>query len=308
MSNFSHVSVLLNEAVDGLNIKPCGVYIDGTTGGGGHSYEIAKRLNGGRLICIDRDPDAIAAAKERLKEFDCITFVNDRFSEVKSICNRLEIDRIDGMILDLGVSSYQLDTADRGFSYHMPAPLDMRMSKEGMTAADLVNTLSEQELADIIYKYSDERLSRKIAAAIVEARNTAPIETTDVLAQLISDCYPAKLKKDGHPARRTFQSLRIAVNGEMREAEQGINDCFELLNEGGRISVITFHSIEDRLVKQCFAAFCKGCECPPDFPVCVCGKKPRAQLVNRKPITASKEELEVNSRSRSAKLRVLEKL
>lgn len=308
MSNFSHVSVLLNEAVDGLNIKPCGVYIDGTTGGGGHSYEIAKRLNGGRLICIDRDPDAIAAAKERLKEFDCITFVNDRFSEVKSICNRLEIDRIDGMILDLGVSSYQLDTADRGFSYHMPAPLDMRMSKEGMTAADLVNTLSEQELADIIYKYSDERLSRKIAAAIVEARNTAPIETTDVLAQLISDCYPAKLKKDGHPARRTFQSLRIAVNGEMREAEQGINDCFELLNEGGRISVITFHSIEDRLVKQCFAAFCKGCECPPDFPVCVCGKKPRAQLVNRKPITASREELEVNSRSRSAKLRVLEKL
>ena len=308
MSNFSHISVLLNEAVDGLNIKPGGVYIDGTTGGGGHSYEIAKRLTDGRLICVDRDPDAIAAAKERLKEFDCITFVNDRFSEVKSICNRLEIDRIDGMILDLGVSSYQLDTADRGFSYHMPAPLDMRMSKEGMTAADLVNTLSEQELADIIYKYSDERLSRKIAAAIVEARNTAPIETTDVLAQLISYCYPAKLKKDGHPARRTFQSLRIAVNGEMREAEQGINDCFELLNEGGRISVITFHSIEDRLVKQCFAAFCKGCECPPDFPVCVCGKKPRAQLVNRKPITASKEELEVNSRSRSAKLRVLEKL
>lgn len=308
MSNFSHISVLLNEAVDGLNIKPGGVYIDGTTGGGGHSYEIAKRLTDGRLICVDRDPDAIAAAKERLKEFECITFVNDRFSEVKSICNRLEIDRIDGMILDLGVSSYQLDTAERGFSYHMPAPLDMRMSKEGMTAADLVNTLSEQELANIIYKYSDERLSRKIASAIVEARKIAPIETTDVLAQLISDCYPAKLKKDGHPARRTFQSLRIAVNGEMREAEQGINDCFELLNEGGRISVITFHSIEDRLVKQCFAAFCKGCECPPDFPVCVCGKKPRAQLVNRKPITASKEELEVNSRSRSAKLRILEKL
>ncbi len=305
---FSHKSVLLNEAVDALNIKPNGIYVDGTAGGGGHSYEIAKRLNGGRLISIDRDPSAVKAATQRLSEFQNVTVINARFSQINEILDSLKIDKIDGFLLDLGVSSHQLDTADRGFSYHYDAPLDMRMSDSGVSAEDLVNTLGERELSDIFIKYADERFAGRIARRIVEQRKVSPIDTTLKLASLVSECYPPKLRRDGHPARKVFQALRIAVNDEFGEEERALNDGFERLSAGGRLSVITFHSAEDRLVKQAFAAFCSGCTCPPDFPVCVCGKKPRAKQIFRKPITAGELELSNNPRSRSAKLRAVEKL
>ncbi len=305
---FSHKSVLLNEAVDALNIRPNGIYVDGTAGGGGHSYEIAKRLNGGRLISIDRDPSAVKAATQRLSEFQNVTVVNARFSRINEILDSLKIDKIDGFLLDLGVSSHQLDTADRGFSYHYDAPLDMRMSDSGVSAEDLVNTLGEKELSDIFIKYADERFAGRIARRIVEQRKVSPIDTTLKLASLVSECYPPKLRRDGHPARKVFQALRIAVNDEFGEEERALNDGFERLAAGGRFSVITFHSAEDRLVKQAFAAFCSGCTCPPDFPVCVCGKKPRAKQIFRKPVTASGQELSDNPRSRSAKLRAVEKL
>ena len=307
-NNFTHISVLLKEAVDALDIKPNGIYVDGTAGGGGHSYEIAKRLSGGRLISIDRDPDAIKAATKRLAEFDCCTIVNARFSQISQILDEQGVDQIDGFLLDLGVSSHQLDTGERGFSYHMEAPLDMRMGSSTTSAADLVNTLSDKELSDIFYKYADERFANRIAQKIVEQRSVAPIETTTQLADLISACYPNKFKRDGHPARKVFQALRIAVNDEFGEEEKALADGFERLKPGGRFSVITFHSAEDRLVKQAFAGFAQGCTCPPEFPVCVCGAKPRGKLVFRKPQTASAEELNLNPRARSAKLRAIEKL
>ena len=307
-NNFTHISVLLKEAVDALDIKPNGIYVDGTAGGGGHSYEIAKRLSGGRLISIDRDPDAIKAATKRLAEFDCCTIVNARFSQISQILDEQGVDQIDGFLLDLGVSSHQLDTGERGFSYHMEAPLDMRMGSSTTSAADLVNTLSDKELSDIFYKYADERFANRIAQKIVEQRSVAPIETTTQLADLISACYPNKFKRDGHPARKVFQALRIAVNDEFSEEEKALADGFERLKPGGRFSVITFHSAEDRLVKQAFAGFAQGCTCPPEFPVCVCGAKPRGKLVFRKPQIASAEELNLNPRARSAKLRAIEKL
>lgn len=307
-NNFTHISVLLKEAVDALDIKSNGIYVDGTAGGGGHSYEIAKRLSGGRLISIDRDPDAIRAATKRLAEFDCCTIVNARFSKISQILDEQGIDQIDGFLLDLGVSSHQLDTGERGFSYHMEAPLDMRMGSSTISAADLVNTLSDKELADIFFKYADERFANRIAQKIVEQRSVAPIKTTTQLADLISACYPNKFKRDGHPARKVFQALRIAVNDEFGEEEKALADGFERLKPGGRFSVITFHSAEDRLVKQAFAGFAQGCTCPPEFPVCVCGAKPRGKLVFRKPQTASAEELNLNPRARSAKLRAIEKL
>ncbi|MGN0557633.1 MAG: 16S rRNA (cytosine(1402)-N(4))-methyltransferase RsmH [Acutalibacteraceae bacterium] len=305
---FSHVSVLLKETVDGLNVRPNGIYVDGTAGGGGHSFEIASRMSGGRLICLDRDPDAVAAAGERLKGFDFVSVVRSRFSKIDAVLDDLGIDKIDGLLLDLGVSSHQFDTAERGFSYHRDAPLDMRMSREGVSAADIVATYSEQALCDIFVKYSDEKFAPRIAREIVKQREIAPIDTTLKLADLISGCYPAKFKRDGNPSRKVFQALRIAVNGELDEERTVIEKGFKRLKSGGRMSIITFHSTEDRLVKQSFNELCRGCTCPPDFPVCVCGKTPKARLVNKKPITASETEIENNPRARSAKLRVLEKL
>ena len=309
MADFSHISVMLYETVDGLDIKPDGVYVDGTLGGGGHSMEIAKRLSEkGRLYCFDRDPDAINACKDKFASFENVTLINTKYSQLKQELENRGVHHIDGLMLDLGVSSHQLDTRSRGFSYHADAPLDMRMSQSGTTAADIVNSYNEKELANIFYIYADEKFSFKIAKRIVEVREQKPIETTLELAELVSECYPNKFKRSGHPARKVFQALRIAVNDEMGEVEKGIEDAFSMLNKDGRLSIITFHSIEDRLVKQKFASFTKGCTCPPDFPVCVCGNTPKAQVVNRKPIVASEKELEQNLRSRSAKLRILKKL
>ncbi len=301
---FSHISVLLNESIDGLNIKENGIYVDGTAGGGGHSYHIASKLKNGRLIAIDRDPDAIIAATDRLKGLNA-TVVRSNYSDFSDVLDKLNIDKIDGMLLDLGVSSYQLDNAERGFSFHNEAPLDMRMSKEGTTAADLVNTLTATELAKIFTDYGEEKFSYKIAQEIVKRR---PINTTTELAKLISDCYPAKFKRDGHPARKCFQALRIAVNGELEIIAETLEKAANRLNIGGRLAVITFHSLEDRIVKKTFLKLCEGCTCPKDFPICVCGKTPNNKLVNKKPIIASDEELKINARSRSAKLRILERI
>ncbi len=308
MKEFSHKSVMLYETVEGLNIKPDGIYVDGTAGGGGHSELIASKLNeNGKLFCFDRDPDAIKACEQRLSKFKNIILINEKYSSLKSSLNKYGTEKINGLMLDLGVSSYQLDTAERGFSYHNDAPLDMRMSKSGISAADIINEYSEKELADIFYKYADEKFSFRIAKAIVDERTKKSIKTTLQLAELISENYPNKFKRNAHPARKVFQAIRIAVNDEMGEIEKGIDDAFEMLCSGGRLSIITFHSIEDRIVKQKFHSFTQGCTCPPDFPICVCGKKPRAKLINKKPITASEEEQKENQRSRSAKLRILEK-
>ena len=301
---FKHVSVLLNESIEGLNIKENGIYVDGTAGGAGHSIEIAKKLQNGKLIAIDRDPDAVTVAKERLKNYNA-EVCNANFSEFTNVLSDLNIENIDGFLLDLGVSSYQLDNAERGFSYHTQAPLDMRMSKTGTTAADLVNNLSELELAKILRDYGEERFSKKIAHEIIKRR---PIYTTTELADVISSSVPAAARREGHPARKSFQALRIAVNGELEIISSTINKAFSKLNVGGRIAVITFHSLEDRIVKRTFLELCSGCTCPSDFPVCVCGKTPNAILVNKKPITATDKELSENSRSRSAKLRILEKI
>lgn len=309
MAEFSHKSVMLYETVEGLNINPSGIYVDGTAGGGGHSALIASKLNEkGKLICFDRDPDAIKACEERLSKYKNVIFINENYSSVKSSLEKIGIEKIDGLMLDLGVSSHQLDTRERGFSYHSDAPLDMRMSQKGISATDIVNTYSAKDLADIFYKYADEKFSFKIADEIVKTREINPINTTLQLAEIVSDCYPNKFKRNGHPARKVFQALRIAVNDEMGEVEKGIEDAFSILNPKGRLSIITFHSIEDRLVKQKFLSYTKGCTCPPDFPVCVCNNKPKAKLINRKPIVASEEELKENLRSRSAKLRILEKI
>lgn len=304
---FSHKSVLLNECIENLNIKPDGIYVDGTAGGAGHSREIAKCLKNGRLIAIDRDPDAVVVATERLKGLPA-TVVNNNFTEIRSILDGLGISCVDGVLLDLGVSSWQLDNKDRGFSYHNDAPLDMRMSKSGKTAADIVNNMSVEYLSDIFKKYGEEKFAYKIAVNIDKHRKTEPITTTLQLADIISESVPFSAKRDGHPARKCFQALRIAVNDELGAVENGVKDAFSVLNKGGRLCVITFHSLEDRIVKHLFADFCKGCICPSDFPVCVCGRTPDGKLINKKPIVAGEEELKENNRSRSAKLRVIEKL
>lgn len=301
---FSHETVLLKEAVDGLSVKEDGIYIDGTAGGGGHSFEIAKRLKNGRLFALDRDPDAVTAAKTRLAGLPA-EVIRSNYTEFDAVLKNFGYEKMDGMLLDLGVSSYQLDNPERGFSYRSEAPLDMRMDKTGTSAGELLNTLSEAELAKIFYEYGEERYGGRIARAVVRNR---PLRTTTEFADVISECLPAAAKRDGHPARRCFQALRIAVNGELDAVSDVIGKAFDRLNVGGRIAIITFHSLEDRIVKKAFAFFCTGCTCPPDFPVCVCGKTPAARLVNKKPIVPSLEETENNPRSRSAKLRILEKI
>ena len=303
---FKHIPVLLNEVIASLNIKPDGIYVDGTAGGAGHSKEIASRLETGRLFALDRDPEAVAVATERLMGYPA-TVIKSNFSEMYSVISGLGYCEFNGFLLDLGVSSYQLDNGARGFSYHKDAPLDMRMSGEGTTAADLVNTLSSDELSDIFFKFGEEKFSRRIAAAIVREREKKPIETTLQLADIIAENVPAAARREGHPARRCFQALRIAVNGELDILSGALDGAFELLAPGGRLCVITFHSLEDRIVKLKFREFCSGCTCPPDIPVCVCGKKPRGHLEPRKPIEPSAEELNNNPRSRSARLRVIEK-
>lgn len=304
---FKHISVLLSETIDSLNIKPDGIYVDGTAGGAGHSREIAKHLDAGRLIALDRDPDAVKTARERLKGYNA-TVVQCNFADMKQALNELGISGVDGILLDLGVSSYQLDNGERGFSYKYNAPLDMRMSQEGVTAADLINSLSTDELAKIFRDYGEEKFAYKIANNIVRQRENSKIETTVQLADIIAASYPAAARRDGNPARKCFQALRIAVNDELGSLKSALDDAFDLLNPGGVLSIITFHSLEDRIVKQRFKDYCTGCICPSDFPICVCGKKPRGQLNLRKPITAGEEELKENLRSRSAKLRSILKL
>ncbi len=312
-TGFSHRSVLLWECIEGLSIKPDGIYADCTAGGGGHSYEIASRLDGGRLISIDRDSDAIAACEKRLGAFgDRVTLVHDNYRNLGSIIDSLGIDGLDGVLLDLGVSSHQIDTVERGFSYsaHEPAPLDMRMSKDdGLTAYDVVNGYDPSRLKEILYEYGEEKFASRIVDRIVEAREKAPIGTTTELSEIIRSAIPAaSVEKGSHPAKRTFQAIRIEVNGELDGIEPALISAIDSLRPGGRIAVITFHSLEDRIVKRIFADRVKGCECPPDFPVCVCGKMPTLKLVNRKPIISGADELSENPRARSAKLRVAEKL
>lgn len=306
---FAHTSVMLKEAVDGLDVRPGGVYVDGTAGGGGHSFEIASRLGGtGRLICIDQDPDAIKAATKRLERFDNVTIVRSNFSNIKGVLMNLGVFKADGVLLDLGVSSWQLDAPQRGFSYHYDAPLDMRMSQDGTSAYDIVNSAAPGELVRILSLYGEEKFAKNIVRGIVRARDEKPIETTFELANIVKEAYPAKARQKGHPARKTFQAIRIAVNRELDVLEDGLQGAFDVLNADGRLSVITFHSLEDRIVKRKMADWCTGCTCPPDFPVCVCGNKPKAELVNRKPISPGEAELEANNRARSAKLRVCRKL
>lgn len=307
MAEFRHVSVLLDECIEGLNIKPEGIYVDGTAGGAGHSVEIAKRLETGRLVAIDRDPEAVAVATERLKDYNALV-VRNNYSAIDEVLEELQIGGCDGILMDLGVSSYQLDTAERGFSYHNDAPLDMRMSKEGISAKDIVNEYSYQQLSKIIFEYGEEKFARNIAAEIIKRREQKLINTTSELAEIIKNAVPARVRREKNPCKKTFQAIRIAVNSELEHLSVALDKAFSCLNVGGRLCIITFHSLEDRLVKQRFAALCKGCICPPDFPQCVCGKTPQGRLVNRKPIEPSEEELSNNKRSRSAKLRIIEKI
>lgn len=304
---FSHIPVLLQQCIDGLDIKPEGTYIDGTCGGAGHSSRIAAKLTNGLLIGIDRDPDAVKTATERLSGLPA-KVVRGNYDEMRDIARDLGIDKVDGILLDLGVSSYQLDTAERGFSYHTDAPLDMRMSKEGISAKDIVNTYSHRQLSKILFEYGEEKFAPRIADAIIRHRETAPIETTLQLAEIVKEGVPAKFRREKNPCKKSFQAIRIAVNAEFEHLDRALDEGFELLAQGGRFCIITFHSLEDRIVKQRFAGWCQGCTCPPDFPICVCGNKPKGRLVNRKPIEADESELEANSRSRSAKLRIIEKL
>ena len=311
MSEFHHVSVLLQECLDGLNIRPDGIYVDGTLGGAGHSSQIAARLTTGRLIGIDRDPVALKAAGERLKPYgDRVTLVHSNFCEIASVLRDLGISGVDGILMDLGVSSPQLDDAARGFSYMADAPLDMRMNGEDhMTARDVVNSWSYEELRRILFDYGEERYAPQIAGAICRRRESAPIETTLELVDIIRSAMPpAALREKQHPAKRSFQAIRIAVNDELGSVEKVMVDAIPCLNPGGRLAIITFHSLEDRIVKNGMANAARGCTCPPNFPVCVCGNKPKVKLISRKPIVAGDEELEFNPRSRSAKLRVCEKL
>lgn len=306
---FKHYSVMLAEAVDGLNVRSGKIYADGTLGGGGHSLEILKRAENVRIIGIDRDCDALSAAKKRLEGFD-VTYVHDNFSNIRTILDRLGIDRLGGMILDLGVSSYQLDNAERGFSYMQDAPLDMRMNRDNRkTAYDVVNGYSEEELCRIFYSYGEEKWSKRIARFIADRRENKPIETTFELTDIIKAAVPQQARKDvAHPEKRVFQAVRIEVNGELDILKKAVCDIVSRLESGGRLSVITFHSLEDRIVKQAFAELARGCTCPADFPVCVCGKKPEIKIITKKPILPGKTELEENSRSKSAKLRIAEKI
>ena len=311
MSEFHHVSVLLEECLDGLNIKPDGIYVDGTLGGAGHSSQIAARLTTGRLIGIDRDPIALEAAGKRLEPYkDRVTLVHNNFCEIAQVLKELQISGVDGILLDLGVSSPQLDEASRGFSYMADAPLDMRMNgQDVLTAYQVVNTWPQAELKRILYDYGEERYAPQIAGAICRRREQAPIATTLELVDVIRSAMPpAALREKQHPAKRSFQAIRIAVNDELGAVEKVMRDAIPCLNPGGRLAIITFHSLEDRIVKLGMAEAAKGCTCPPAFPVCICGNKPKVRLVSRKPIVAGSKELEVNPRSRSAKLRVCEKL
>ena len=311
MSEFHHISVLLNECLEGLDIKPDGIYVDGTLGGAGHSGQIARRLTTGRLIGIDRDPVALKAAGERLAQFgDRVTLVHSNFCEIDSVLNDLGIEAVDGILLDLGVSSPQLDDGDRGFSYMVDAPLDMRMDNgDVMTAETIVNTWSYEELRRILFDYGEERYAPQIASAICRRRELAPIKTTLELVEIIRSAMPAAaLREKQHPAKRSFQAIRIAVNDELGAVRKVMDAAIPRLKQGGRLAIITFHSLEDRIVKNGMTDAAKGCTCPPSFPVCVCGKKPQVKLITRKPITATEEELEYNPRSRSAKLRVCEKM
>ncbi len=308
---FEHKSVLLEETINGLNIRPDGTYVDGTLGGGGHAYEIAKRLSDkGSIVGIDQDAAAIEAAGIRLKDFgEKVTIVRSNYCEMKSRLHELGIDKVDGIILDLGVSSYQLDTAERGFSYREDAPLDMRMdTRQTMTARDIVNDYSEMELYRVIRDYGEDKFAKNIAKHIVAARGKAPIETTGQLSQIIRESIPMKYQKmSGHPAKRTFQAIRIELNRELDVLRDSLDDMVDLLESGGRLCIITFHSLEDRIVKSAFRKNENPCTCPPDFPVCVCGKVSKGKVITKKPILPSKEEQEYNSRSKSAKLRIFER-
>lgn len=301
---FIHKSVLFDESIKALDINQNKVIADGTAGGGGHSREIAKSAK--HLIAIDQDPDAIGVLNERLGDFDNVTIVHNNFVNIKQILRDLNIDKIDGMLLDLGVSSFQLDTAERGFSFHKDAQLDMRMSKSGMSAKDVVNTYSEEALADILFKYGEEKFARRIAKNIVLARQEKEIETTFELVDIIKASYPQKAMRDSHPARKTFQAIRIEVNGELDKLSQTLDDAFDCLASGGRLAIITFHSLEDRMVKEKFANWSKGCTCPKEFPVCICGNKPKGRCP-QKAVAPSEAELEINPRARSSRLRVFEK-
>ena len=311
MPEFTHRPVLLEECMEALTIRPDGIYLDGTMGRAGHSREIARRLTGGRLICVDRDQAALDAARDRLGEWmDRVTLVHSNFDRVDEILDELGLTGADGMLFDLGVSSPQLDDGARGFSYMADAPLDMRMDQsQGLTAADVVNTWSQEELRRILFQYGEERYSPQIAAALVRRRADKPIRTTLELVEIIKEAMPARARKEKqHPAKRSFQAIRIAVNDELGSVERVIRRAVPRLNRGGRLAVITFHSLEDRIVKSELAEFARGCTCPPDFPVCVCGRTPDIRLVNKKPILPSERELEENPRARSAKLRAAEKL
>jgi len=307
---FHHVSVLLLESVEGLNISPDGIYVDGTMGGAGHSKEIAKRLSGGRLIGFDRDSEAISVCRKRLEEFgDAVTYVNRNFNDIKDVLRDLNIDKIDGALLDLGVSSYQLDCRERGFSYHADAPLDMRMDQNACVSAfDVVNGYDEGALADIIFRYGEERWAKRIAEFIVKERENTPIKTTGELVSVIKKAVPKGARMEGkHPAKRTFQAIRIEVNEELHRLDRAIFDFIDVLKPGGRLCVITFHSLEDRIVKNAFLQAAKGCVCPPELPVCVCGKKPMGKVVTRKAIAPGEAELTENTRARSAHLRIFQK-
>lgn len=311
MSEFHHVSVLLDECIEALNIKPEGIYVDGTLGGAGHSSRIAAMLTTGRLIGIDRDTVALTAAEKRLEPYmDRVTLVHSDFSELKNVLSRLNIEKVDGILLDLGVSSPQLDDGARGFSYMADAPLDMRMNREDpVTAHTVVNTWPYEELRRILYDYGEERYAPQIAAAICRRREERTIETTLELVDIIRSAMPAAaLREKQHPAKRSFQAIRIAVNDELGDLQKVLDAAIPALNPGGRLAIITFHSLEDRIVKNAMAAAAKGCTCPPNFPVCVCGKTPQVKVLTRKPITSSDEELNRNPRARSAKLRVCEKI
>lgn len=305
---FNHKPVLLEEAIHMLAIKPNGIYVDGTAGGGGHSGQILNRLTTGKLISIDQDPDAIKTVTQKFNGNPCSIIRQANFTQMADIVKDLGFDGVDGVLLDIGVSSRQLDTPERGFSYHHDAPLDMRMSQSGTSARDLVNTLSHGEIAKILSMYGEEKFAGRIASEIVKKREIAPIETTLQLAEIVSNAVPAAARRDGHPARKTFQALRIAVNGELDCLSNALDEAFSILNPNGRLAVITFHSLEDRIVKQKMNLWCQGCTCPKDFPICVCGNKPKASLASRRPIEASAQELEENPRSRSARLRVCVKL
>jgi len=305
---FKHKPVLFTETIEALNIRPAGTYIDGTAGGGGHSEGIVQKLTTGKLLSIDRDPDAIEAVTKRLKKYPQSRILRGNFSDIKELSECAGFTKVDGILLDIGVSSYQLDNPERGFSYHNDAPLDMRMSREGVTAADMVNSYSQRQLSHIIFQYGEDRNANKIAGAIVRERELAPIETTLQLAEIVKKAVPAAVRRsEGHPARKTFQALRIAVNGELDKLQEGLEKSFDLLSSGGRLAVITFHSLEDRIVKQQMKSWCEGCTCPKDFPVCVCGRTPEGKLVFKKGRAPSEQEIEENARARSARLRVFEK-